>query len=203
MTRILDRARHERGVDDAHGGFGRDDAMGASDDGAEFEMYVIEAPAEPDDHPFADALDAWRHAFAAVQDHAREINSPGGFIAPPADFPTLTGFREDIQLPLHADPRAVTTVAVEGGLFARDVRGLRVDEASLRTHKTELAWDATLRTSPWRRRPAVLRISPSPSLHVTVVRLTPLKSQRIATRAFIRAGLRATFELAARLERAL
>ncbi len=189
MSKILDRVRHERSDHDAH----------------DVEMYVIEAPLEPvgSHHPIADALEAWRTALAAVQDHAREINAPGGFVTPPVDFPTLTGFREDIQVPLHADPRAVADLVVGGGVLGRDVRGLRVDETSLRTHKTELAWDATLRTSPWRRRDAMLRISPSPSLHVTVVRLTPVKSQRIATRAFIRAGLRAAFELAARLDRAL
>lgn len=204
MTRILDRRRSTPAGADAPD-WTRSGRVGA-DDGAvdEIEMYVVEAPLEPiERHPFADTLDAWRTALAAFQDHAREINSPGGFIAPPVDFPTQTGYREDVQITLHADPRAVGTVAATGTLFEREVAGLRVDAASLRTHKTELAWEATLRPRFGRRRAAMLRIAPTPSLHITVIRLTPVKPQRIATRSFIRAGLRASYALADRLDAAL
>ena len=74
---------------------------------------------------------------------------------------------------------------------------------SLRTYKTELSWDASLRTSPWRHRSAIFRLSPAPSFRLTIFRLTPVKSQRFATRKFIRAGLRATYELIDRLDRSM
>lgn len=188
MSKILDRVRHERSDD------------GAPDD---IEMYVIESTTASavGAHPVLDVLQTWRVALTAVQDHARAINAPDGFMPPPVDFPTLTGFREDVRVTLPIDPREAGSRAVTGALFDTDLDRLRVDASSLRTHKTELSWDASLRTSPWRRRDAILRIAPSPSFHLTVIRLTPVKSQRVATRAFIRAGLRAAYALAAQLER--
>lgn len=177
---------------------------------SDIEMYAIDERGTRLDQPpqvrhrtIAETLDVWRSALDAVQANARYANTPGGFVAPPVDFPSHHGFREDVRVTLHADPRDATAVAMADGFFDRSIAGLRVDESSLRTHKTELSWDAVLRTGPWRRRPATLRLSPSPSFHVTVFLLTPVKSQRFATRSFIRAGLRATFELTSRLDERL
>lgn len=173
----------------------------------EIELYALDAhgvrvePPPPVAHrSIAETFDAWRAALDQVQAKAKHANSPGGFVAPPVDFPTRSGFREDIQVTMHADPRDATAAVLAGGIFDRDIAGLRVDPSSMRAHATELSWDVTLRTMPWRRRAATLRIGPSPSFHITVFRLTPVNRQRFATRSFVRAGLRAAFELTSRLD---
>ena len=133
----------------------------------EIEMYEIDDRGLPVERllpaprrTIAETLDVWRAALDVVQANASYANSPGGFVAPQVDFPSHTGFREDVQMTLHADPRDASATAIEGGFFEREIAGLLIDESSLRTRKTELSWDAVLRTSPWHHRAATLRLTP-------------------------------------------
>jgi hypothetical protein len=78
---------------------------------------------------------------------------------------------------------------------------LQVDRDSLAARHNELRWDARLRTMPWRRRAAHLRVYGSPSANVTVLTLSPLRPRKVATRAFLRRGMRAMTALRDQLDR--
>lgn len=111
------------------------------------------------------------------------------------DEPRRTGFHEEILVTLHADPVDSIQAALTSDALAAAAPRLRVDDDSLAARRNELRWTATLRTVLWRRRRAHLRVYGSPSANVTVLTLSPLRPRKVATRSFLRRGMRAMTDL--------
>lgn len=128
--------------------------------------------------------------------------TPGARVVRGLDEPRRSGLPEEILVTLHADPGRAADVAVRGGLLARGTGRLQVEATSLSARHNELRWTATLQTTPWRRRPATLRLYGSPSHNVTILTLTPHRARRVATRSFLRIGMRSMTDLRDRLDEA-
>ena len=116
------------------------------------------------------------------------------------DAPRRTGFHEEILVTLHADPVDSIQTALTSRALDATPR-LHIDRTSLAARHNELRWEARLRTLPWRRRAAHLRVYGSPSANVTVLTLSPLRPRRVATRSFLRSGMKAMVELRDQLDR--
>lgn len=122
----------------------------------------------------------------------------------PLDQGRAAGCREEIQITLLGHPvdiaeRVVSESRLEElqrlGLSASSPRG-----RNLGTKHREIAWDAVVRTIPWRRRRATLRLFGSPSSNVTVLTLTPRRQHRLGVRSFLGVGMRALEHLRDDLE---
>lgn len=165
--------------------------------------FVEARPDEP--RSVGETLAAWRDALTAIQANAQQQHAGLSAVAESAqvDFPTRRVFGDNVQVTVLADARDATAIVLDEELIDRHVTGLRTVPESMRTHKAELSWTVMLRTAPWRDREATLRISPSPSFNVTVIRLTPRHARRSPSRAFVRRGLRAATTLVEELERRL
>ena len=111
------------------------------------------------------------------------------------DKPRRTGFHEEILVTLHADPVDSIQTALTSDALSAAAPRLRVDGDSLAARRNELRWTASLRTVLWRRRRAHLRVYGSPSANVTVLTLSPLRPRKVATRTFLRRGMRAMTDL--------
>lgn len=133
-------------------------------------------------------------------DQTRPRLTPAGRLAQTLDEPRRNGFPEEILITLHADPVAIAQRAITGAAFEGTSRRLDVDRRTLRARRNDLLWHGTLRTGRWRRRPATVRLYGSPSANVTVLTLSPKRPRRVATRRFLRAGLRALSEVRDHLE---
>lgn len=116
---------------------------------------------------------------------------PGMRVGQTLDVPRRTGFHEEILVTLHADPIDSIQTALGSAALQSAAPRLQVDLGTLLARRNELRWTARLRTAPWHRRSAHLRIYGSPSANVTVLTLSPLRPHRVATRSFLRAGMRA------------
>lgn len=112
------------------------------------------------------------------------------------------GCREEIQVSILSHPVDAVDLIAERGLLD-DVDGIDVDPATEERADKQIAWDASLRTTPWSRRAARLRLYGSPSANVTVITLTPRRTRRSGVRLFLRAGLRSLFDLRDSLESGL
>lgn len=98
------------------------------------------------------------------------------------------------------DPAERVGDVVPGRYFGHRIAHLHVDAGSVTMRDRTLEWRANLRTHPWRRRRATLRMFGSTSTNVTVLTLTPDRPHRILTRAFVRAGWRAMTQLRDQIE---
>ena len=171
-------------------------------------MFFVGSDGEPADESFepprtvpdARQLDPKSLPIPSIDQAAVRL-TPGARVGQPIDEPRRSGFPEEILVTLHSDPRQAAQVALEQGVLDGSPRQLLIDTASLRARRNELVWSATLRTWPWAGRPARLRLYGSPSANVTVLTLTPLHPHRVATRSFLRVGMRTMTELRDRLAR--
>jgi hypothetical protein len=118
----------------------------------------------------------------------------------PLDQRRSAGCREEIQVTLLAHPAVTADVIEESGVLDTSSR-LVVDAATVRRIDREITWNAEVRTTPWTRRRARLRLYGSPSANITVLTLTPLRSRRWGVRLFLRSGLRSMFEVRDAAER--
>lgn len=112
------------------------------------------------------------------------------------------GCREEIQVAVLAHP-VVAAESIDDLMLFRLGNAVRVDESSRASLRKQITWDATLRTTPWTRRRARLRLYGSPSSNVTVLTLTPERSRRRGARLFLRVGLGAMLDWRDRIERSL
>jgi hypothetical protein len=112
------------------------------------------------------------------------------------------GCREEIQVAVLAHP-VVAAESLDDLMLFRSVTAVEVDETSRASSRKQITWDATVRTTPWTRRRARLRLYGSPSSNVTVLTLTPVRSRRRGARRFLRAGLGSLFEWRDRIEQSL
>lgn len=126
----------------------------------------------------------------------------GARSGPGIDQARTAGCREEIQVALLAHPVVAAELIDDLKLLA-DVKGLRVDDTSRESVRKQITWTATVRTTPWSRRRARLRLYGSPSSNVTVLTLTPVRSRRWGARLFLRIGLASMFTVRRRVERAL
>lgn len=132
--------------------------------------------------------------------HARR--GEGTRTGAPLDQRRSAGCREEIQVTLLAHPAVTADVIEELRLLDASSR-LVVDVSTLRRIDREITWTARVRTTPWSRRPARLRLYGSPSANITVLTLTPIRSRRWGVRLFLRSGLRSMFELRDAAEQAI
>lgn len=138
-------------------------------------------------------------------DHTTSNLMPGMRVGQGVDEPRRTGFHEEILVTLHADPVDSIQTALSADVLDSAAPRLEVDHDSLAARRNELRWTVRLRTGPGRRRSAHLRVYGSPSSNVTVLTLSPLRPRKVATRSFLRRGMRAMTvvrdELAAEVRR--
>ncbi len=181
---------------------------GAPDEGAvtdEIVVFVLGEDGEPDlggPRP----LPSIRERLGLVPtvppiadiDQTQPRLTPGARLGQAVDEPRRSGFPEEILVTLHADPVTTAERALAGTAF-RSAPRLRVDRSTLRVRRNDVLWRCTLRIGPLRRRPAMVRLYGSPSANVTVLTLSPERPRRVATRRFLRVGLRAMTELRDRL----
>lgn len=133
-------------------------------------------------------------------DKAREIEArPGPRFGQPADQVQRTGSSEDVVAALRVSPAVVVAVARRGDIFDPPLKCLTVKIDSLEISGRSCSWQATLKTGRYRRRPATLRIEPSPSGVLTILQLVPASSRRYRTRSFVTAGALAVSQLSDRL----
>ncbi len=181
---------------------------GAPDEGAatdEIIMFVLGDDGEPD-LGAPPPLPSLRERLGLVPtvppvadiDQTQPRLTPGARLGQAVDEPRRSGFPEEILVTLHADPATTAERALAGTAF-RSAPRLLVDRSSLRVRRNDVLWRCTLRTGPWRRRPATVRLYGSPSANVTVLTLSPERPRRVATRGFLRVGLRVMTELRDRL----
>jgi hypothetical protein len=149
----------------------------------------------------ADVRRAWR---AALESEARSDTLGRNRLGPRpvqgTGRPGRAGFLDEIVVTARANPERAVAVAVGAGMFSPPVNHLAVDEASITSRRYELGWDARIALWPWQRRRVRLRLYASPSLNVTVLALSPLKSRAAARRRFLRVGNRVMNELRDRLD---
>ena len=110
-------------------------------------------------------------------------------------------------MPLAIAPRRALALTEEDRLLEEPLGALVVepDPAPSRRVSAELerrSWRAMLRTGPFARRGATLRLRPSPSNRLTLIELVPTRAPHFRTDAFVRAGVPAVRELSIRLGRA-
>jgi hypothetical protein len=181
---------------------------GAPDEGAatdEIIVFVLGDDGEPD-LGAPPPLPSLRERLGLVPslppvadiEQTRPRLTPGARLGQAVDEPRRSGFPEEILVTLHADP-VTTAERALAGTALRSASRLRIDRSTLRVRRNDVLWRCTLRTGPLRRRPAMVRLYGSPSANVTVLTLSPERPRRVATRGFLRAGLRAMTELRDRL----
>jgi hypothetical protein len=170
----------------------------ASDDVIEFPMTVtsVEVPdrcgQEPGERqPTAVAGEAINQTLMPRQ------GTPNGERA------VRLGHAEEILITLAAKPFEAMDLARLGGVFDPPFRGLRVDLDTRRDGDFEVSWNAALHIAPLRWRAASLRLYASPSLNVTVITIVPNKARKVASRLFVRFGLRSARQFGAAIERQL
>lgn len=133
---------------------------------------------------------------------AREVEAiPGPRLAQTTVQPQRITSSEDVFAAIVLSPAVASARARRGAVFNPPLRGLSVEIDSLETNGPSCSWRATVRTRLNRKRTATLRIDPSPSGVLTMLRLVPTSVPRFRTRSFITTGVPAIRELSERLER--
>lgn len=149
----------------------------------------------------ADVRRAWR---AALDSEARHDTLGRNRLGPRpvqgTGRPGKAGFLDEILVTARSGPERAVGVAVRPGLFAPPVKRFAVDASSITSRRYELAWDARIALWPWEHRRVRLRLYASPSLNVTVLALSPVKSRAAARRRFLYVGNRVMNELRDRLD---
>lgn len=113
-------------------------------------------------------------------------------------LPRTRATSEEILVTVLAHPTLAAECAASGVVLDATPR-LTVDPHSLRSERRDLVWDARIRPL-LRARDAKLRLYGSASANVTILTLTPTQPRRIASRWFIRAGVKAMTTVRDRLD---
>lgn len=138
---------------------------------------------------------------AGIRQLGRTTAAPGPRVGGTADRVGRQGCDEEVVTPVLMPPDSAALTMVAADFFRLPAAGLTVDPASLEVDRGGLRWRARLRTGPLGRRRANLRLYPSPSRNLTVLELIPQSRRPFRTRSFVRWGVPAVGELAARLSR--
>ena len=138
---------------------------------------------------------------AGIRQLGRTTATPGPRAGGTGDRVTRQGCDEEVVTPVLVSPQLAAIAMAGRGFFRNAAAGLKVDPTSLQVDRTGLQWRARLRTGALCSRAANLRLYSSPSQNVTVLELIPEARRLIRTRAFVRRGVPAVGELAARLDR--
>jgi hypothetical protein len=152
----------------------------------------------PEDEP---RPDIGATVAAGIRQLGRTTAAPGHRAGGTSDRVTRQGCDEEVVTPVHVSPDVAAVTMADRRFFSHSQSGLRVDTTSLKVDRYGLRWRATLRTGQIATRSANLRLYSSPSRNITVLELIPDARRLIRTRSFVRRGVPAVAELAARLGR--
>lgn len=136
---------------------------------------------------------------AGLRQLGRTTATPGPRAGGTSDRVTRQGCDEEVVTPVLVPPALAARMVIERDFFRHPTVGLTVDPKSLERDRFGLRWRARLRTGHLSRRAANLRLYPSPSHNLTVLELIPVARRFLRTGSFVRRGVPAMSELAARL----
>ncbi len=139
-----------------------------------------------------------------------QVGQGGGYqaargprLGPVVDSASRRGSSEDVVTPVLVPPGLALAESVTETALASPVGPLTVDAspatAPRESELTPRSWPARLRTGVVGRRSAILRLRPSPSLNLTIIELVPTRAPWFRSKSFVRAGVPAIAELAARI----
>ncbi len=171
------------------------------------EVILLNPDGTPLDRPqptgdgSADAADLSGIIADGIRRLGRTTATPGHRAGGTSGRVTRQGCDEEVVTPVLVSPELAAAAMAGRDFWSQSATGLSVDPTSLQIDRAGLHWRARLRTGPLCRRAANLRVYSSPSRNVTVLELVPEARRLIQTRAFVRRGVPAIGELAARLDR--
>ena len=177
-------------------GFGDDDRSGGRID-----LREVELPAyEPKPMDVAKHV---RQGIAMLTTTATSIREFSAAHRPRPGAPvveTRRGESVEIMRTCPIRPHTTGRLVESGQLLAQPVRGLAIDQSTLRNNRLDYVWQARLRTGLLRRRRARLQITSTPSTNLTILALIPSRPTILGSRRFVARGVRSVGELAGRIE---